>query len=62
MKPWLLLLLALVPGCFSLTPADGTVRCSSSTDPSSLCPTGYACVGGFCWSHLPDGGLDAGVD
>jgi hypothetical protein len=58
MRAVLLALLVLLGGCFSVSFQDGTVRCS--TDPDARCPVGYTCIGGYCWSRPPDGGLDAG--
>ena len=47
---------AAMVACFGVGAfPDGTIHCS--TDPSRLCPTGSACIGGLCWHTAPDGGI-----
>jgi hypothetical protein len=51
-----LAVVACAVACFSVgTFADGTIHCS--TDPARPCPSGSACVQGFCFHVAPDLGV-----
>jgi hypothetical protein len=58
---WIALFAVTAAGCFTADFKSGTVRCSS--DPNNLCPSGYACLQGYCYNlRLIDGGnIDDGV-
>jgi hypothetical protein len=51
-----LAVIALAVACFSVgTFPDGTIHCS--TDSARPCPSGSACVQGFCFHVAPDLGI-----
>jgi hypothetical protein len=61
----LLLAVAAVAGCFTLSFKDGSIRCS--TDPSGgdgggRCPAGFACIEDHCFSTADDIGLFGDLD
>ena len=46
---------AFLLGC---APPSGVFQCADETD----CPSGYACVGGYCYAEAPDAAVDAARD